>query len=235
MKRRAPVRRRRMLRKKKSVPRAPRRVYGSQQFARIVETYPGVNISPNQTYVVNDIDLASNGRAEAVAAQYQFFRISRVQFRWKTVYDSYIAGVGTTSVPQLYWRIDREGNFPVNTSLLDLKNSGCRPVRFDDNTAIVSFKPGVSVTSTDMPGVNAYAGPMKISPWLPTQNTATNTGAAWSPNSVSHRGLVFYIEQALPASTVAQLEITVTYEFKQPLTTFLSETPSATVIPVGNP
>lgn len=235
MKKPALRRRRRVVRKKAMIPRSPRRVYGSQQFARVVETYPAQNINANTTYLVNDIDLLANGRAEAVAKQYQFFRISRVQFRWKTIYDSYIAGVGTTSVPQLYWRIDREGTFPINTTLQDLKNSGCKPKRFDDGNAMVSFKPAVSIGTTDQSGVSSYSGPYKISPWLPTQNASTNVSAGWAANSTAHRGIVFQVEQALPAGTACQLEVTVVYEFKQPLTAFGSEAPNGTILQFGNP
>lgn len=228
-KKRGGMRRRRMRR-----PGLKRALSTQAQFAKVTEVLGSQNVTPNTYYYNYNIQLFGSARAVQVAQAYQFYRISKVTYKFKPVYDTFIANsAGAASVPQLYWRIDREGNIPINSTLNTLKATGSKPFRLDDKIITVSFKPAVSLTTTDNPGTNAYAGPYKISPWLPTQNTATSVGAGiFSPNSCDHRGLVWWVDmgQATGIQTVCQVEVVVTYEFKNALWTTNQFMPEGTEV-----
>lgn len=212
--------RRRMARRgKKSVPRA---LTTRGQFAKITETLGSQNIMPNTYYYNYNVQLTGSARAVQVAQAYQFYRISSVTYKFKPIYDTFIAnGSAAASVPQLYWRIDREASLPLNSTLNTLKATGAKPTRFDDKIVSVKFKPAVSISTSDNPLTNAIAGPYKVSPWLPTQNSATSVTSGFAPNSVDHRGLTWYIDmgQSTGIQTIGQVEIMVTYEFKNALWT----------------
>lgn len=222
-------RRRFMRRARKSVPRA---LATRAQFAKITETLGSQNVAPNTYYYNYNVQLVGSARAMQVAQAYQFYRISNVTYKFKPVYDTFVAsGAAVASVPQLYWRIDREANIPTNSTLNTLKATGCKPRRLDDKIISISFKPAVSLSSSDNPGVNAVAGPYKVSPWLPTQNSATNPGV-FSANSVDHRGLVWYVDmgQSSGIQTACQVEIVITYEFKNALWTTNQFMPEGTEV-----
>lgn len=216
--------------KKMSIPRA---LAVRGQYAKLTETLASQNITPNTYYYNYNVQLFNSARAVQVAQAYQFYRISRVTYKFKPIYDTFIANSSAVaSVPQLYWRIDREGSIPMNATLNTLKATGCKPTRLDDKIITVSFKPAVSLSTSDNPLTNAIAGPYKVSPWLPTQNSATSVTGGFAPNSVDHRGLVWLVDQGQSTGiqTVAQVEVLVTYEFKNALWTTNAYSPEGTSV-----
>lgn len=223
--------RKRAQRKRVQRKRAPivRRVPRSmpKDVATCVDNIGTMAVVPNTMYFVNNIALTNSVRAKAIAQAYQFYRITKVEFRWKPLLDTFTSATNITC-PNLYFRIDKANTLPMGYATLDsLKRSGCKPVRLDDKVRTVSFAPAVHIGSDDN-GNPPSGGPattvetaalLKTSPWLTTNANAGGT-AAWAPNSVDHRGLAYYIEQsaiqAPPNNVVASLDVIVHYEFKKP-------------------
>lgn len=205
--------------KKSSVPRSL-----PDDVATCVDNIGSVGILPNTMYYSTNIALTNSFRAKTIAQAYQFYRITKVEFKWKPLLDTFSSAANIT-VPQLYFRIDKANTLPMGYTTLDsLKRSGCKPRRLDDKNLTVSFAPAVHLGSDEQ----APSGPAtvvetaavyKVSPWL-TTNANAGGQAAWAPNSVDHRGLVWYIEQSAsqsaPNNVAASLDVIVHYEFKQP-------------------
>lgn len=184
----------------------------------------------NNVYQLYNIALTNSSRAKSIAQGYQFYRISKVEVKWKPLVDTFTssstsAGSPGLSVPNLYYMIDKANTFPSNTVLDTLKQAGAKPVRLDDKIITRSFKPAIHLASDDGATGPAStvetAGMMKVSPWITTSSNAGGIGAVWTPNSVDHRGLVFCIEQlaANNSNSVATVEVVVHYQFKKPLWT----------------
>lgn len=191
--------------------------------ASCVDTLAEISLLPNTPYILQTIALTNSARALAIAQAYQFYRISKVEVKWKPLFDTFATN-GTSTVPSLYYMVDKANTFPTTSSLDTLKQAGAKPVRLDDKTVTRSFKPAVHIGSDDAAGgpapVSQLAALTKVSPWITTNANAGSTGSAWAPNSVDHRGLIFYLEQAVsPAApfTIAQVEIVLHFEFKKPL------------------
>lgn len=189
-------------------------------------------------------------RAKTIAQGYQFYRIAKVEVKWKPLCDTFTnaQAVGPTtglSVPQLYYMVDKANTFPTNSTLETLRQAGAKPVRLDDKNITRSFAPAVHLASDDggsgPASVVETAGMMKVSPWITTNANAGGITQTWTPNSVDHRGLLFYIEQfaANNDAFVATAEVVVHYQFKKPLWTVGAEGPTvhridldtATIVP----
>lgn len=227
--------------KKKSAPRrrraprrlaVPRRLASSQaNYASCVDTIGDLSVVSNTPYTLQNIALTNSARAKTIAQGYQFYRITKVEVKWKPYVDTFASG-GLT-VPNLYYMVDKANTFPSNSTIATLKQAGAKPVRLDDKVITRSFKPAVHLASDDgAPGPATTvetAGMMKVSPWITTNANAGGTGMVWTPNSVDHRGLIFIIEQQTAAvnSGVASIEVVVHYQFKKPL--FSSATGDETV------
>lgn len=216
--------RRRQYRRKARVPRAPASKSDYASCSDVIGVFNAVNNTP---YMLYNIALTNSTRAKAIAQGYQFYRISKVEVKWKPYQDTFQAGVGAATVPTLYYMIDKANTFPSNTTIDTLKQAGARPRRLDDKILSCSFAPAVHIASDD--GVSGpatvveTAATLKTSPWLTTNANAGGTGF-WTPNGVDHRGLVFYIEQTTGVTNtgVASVEVVVHYQFKKPLWSVLT-------------
>lgn len=215
--------------RKLSVPRA----LVQRDVATICARTKSFNLTANKIFGLYNWSLTTSSRAVAVARAYQEYRISRVDVFIKPAYDTFMPASGL-AVPMLYGVIDKPGAFPFQViDLESLKQAGARARRLDDKTVRLSFKPAVLLSSDDSgspPGpspVNAIAGAVKTSPWLPTNaNAGANTGA-WTPNSVDHRGYVFIIDQpnAQAGTFCAQVETVIHYQFRRPQYTYIGTEP----------
>lgn len=169
----------------------------------------------------------ASSRVQSVAQAYQFYRIKRVTWEVRPAYDTFApTGTTPTSVPQLYWCMDKEATFTTKTSLQTLKAAGCKPIRLDDKMIRKSFKPAVLQAVADQAGTAAgphlVLGSKRISPWLPTNFLAYagNDEDTWTPSSIDHHGLLICIDQdsgALTTTPCAYMSFTVEFEFKKPL------------------
>lgn len=212
--------------------------YNSGDFARVqavlLNEFPinstgnGTAGSPSAPYGLYNFALTNSSRAVQVAQGYQEYRIARVDVELKPCADSFIAenvaSGSSVSLPYLYYMIDKTGAFESNgTNSQTLKAAGAKPIRLDDKTIKISWKPAVQIGSSDTAGgpapVLELAAAYKISPWLTTNANAATGSAVWAPNSVDHMGLVFAVEQPRGPfpTTVASMTVRITYEFRKPL------------------
>lgn len=220
----------------KRMRRSPKK-YASSDFGRVVDTLinelpinatgTGSAGSPSQAFGFYNFALTNSTRAVQVAAGFQEYRIAKVEVTVKgaaDTFDSQAVGTGVApSVPYLYYMIDRTATFDNNgTNSQVLKNAGAKPIRLDDRSIKIQWKPTVQIGSSDAAGgpapVLELAAAYKKSPWLTTNANANEAGSPWAPSSVDHMGIVLAIEQPrgpLP-DTSATVSIRVTYEFRRP-------------------
>ncbi len=229
----APRRRQPMRRRKMPLYRRPRghiRELASAQYSTL--SFP---MFANQVYAFRNFSLAAASvRVTDIGQSYQFFRIRKVNWQIRPAFDTFQASAtgSATTVPQLYWRMDREGTFTSSTTLETLKAAGCKPIRLDDKIIAKNFAPAVVLptlvtpanASADPPTPAVYGnGAKRISPWLPTNANAYVQGAAnWVANSIDHLGIIFCVDQDSGVSVNAPcgyLSFTVEYDFKKPLDT----------------
>lgn len=174
-------------------------------------------LSTNQAYQSYKISLALFPRASAVAKGYQLYRIKRATFKMSPLYDTFAEG-GTTSVPYLYYMIDRTKNLISNNGLDVLKRMGAKPRRVDERVVSFSWSPSVLVGSLDVnPPVGQSTNQFtqyKISPWLNTRDSE-NLGV-WNPDGTDHQGVVWYVETTTGQAIPYKMELQVEFEFKKP-------------------
>lgn len=201
------------LRKKDSNIATVTEVFDKTQF--------GAPDSVNQIYGIYSMSLNAYSRASAVAANYQQYRLKLLEFQFKPMKDTFTAGVGSNgSVPYLHYIIDKNESVPVaGLDFQGLREMGAKPIRFDDRTIRVSYKPGVSYSVNDDGGQAPWQA-VRISPWLNTNGNSGSISSPWVASSVDHKGLLYGVEQ-LEASTgqdlTFEVEITAHWEFRNPL------------------
>lgn len=203
------------------------------EVAQVTTTLLAFNVQPNTPYCMRAFSLTNSNRAIQVAQAYQYYRIRRITAKFKPVYDTFGATSATTgaAVPHLYFMLDKEATFPLTSTIQTFKSAGAKPLRLDDKTVVRSFTPYV-MTDTITGGATGTATPLQTgagsarrSPWLTTNANAYNSlpSSVWNASSVDHLGFVFGVDQPILPSganpTVAQMEITIEYEFKKPLWT----------------
>ena len=108
----------------------------------IVQTVP-----TNTMVQKNDYTLAGSPRASGVATAYQHYRIKKITLIFRPNYDTYAPG-GTT-VPYLYYMFNKSGSIPTTTTLAALKSMGAKPIRLDDKTIKISWRPSVLTQTVD--------------------------------------------------------------------------------------
>lgn len=212
--------------------------YNSGDFARVQHvlqnelpinaTGNGSAGSPSLVYQLYNFALSNSPRATAVAQGFQEYRISKIELFVKACADTFDSnGVGTglsPSVPHFLYMIDKTATLLNNGSTSQtLKQAGAKPIRLDDKTIYIKWKPSVQIGSTEViPGpapVAELSATYKTSPWLTTNANAAEPGSPWAVNSVDHMGISFAAEQPRgPVPTqVASVSIRITYEFRKPL------------------
>lgn len=230
---------RRKWNKKRRVARRGKKVFNNREFAALTHTTTefdlqatgtGTNISPSQAYSIYNFSLSSSARAEQVSQGYQEYRIRLIEMFVKPYADTYDAAnvqVGTAGpgLPYFYYMVDKTGVFNnTSTTSLTLKQAGAKPIRLDDKTIRVAYKPAVQIGSSDSgapPGpapLLDLASTYKVSPWITTNQNARTPGQPWAPNSVDHQGIIMAAEQprgVLPTS-VASISFRIHYEFRKP-------------------
>lgn len=158
--------------------------------------------------------LAQHARASAVAQGYQEFRIKLIEYKFKPASDTYQAG-GTQTVPYLYYLIDKLG---ANSSIYGVdgfRAAGAKPIRFDDKTVNIKYKPAVLTDTFDQASPSGVPRQYRISPWLSTTDKNVNLGV-FVPSSVDHLGLRWVID-GTSADYAYGIERTVHIEFRKPM------------------
>lgn len=224
------------------------RKYGSGDFARVqvmlsqdlavVASSAGGPTGGSQVYFADNFSLTTSKRAQQIAQAFQEYRISKIEMFVKPVADTYISdnvAVGTgVGMPYFYYMIDKTAALMNSTTTtLTLRNAGAKPIRLDDKTIKVAWKPSVTIGSSDAgPGgpapISELSALHRTSPWITTNANAAEPAAPWVPNSVDHYGIVFGAEQLrgpLPTA-VANVQFRLTFEFRKPLW-YVAEIPTS--------
>lgn len=197
--------------------RVPRLIKGASQYANIVETYKVGPVKANVGQKISVAGLTGFLRAQALARQFQLYRIAKVELDIKPIYDTYLPGAapvaGPTSVPYFYWQMVRDGDYPTTPLVGYFEQRGSKPQRLDDKIIKINWKPN---TLLEVSG-GAFAannGNVKMTPWL---SCDASQGAAWSPNATPHHGMVL---AAYCSGTgdyfVMDITMRVHYQFKKP-------------------
>lgn len=193
--------------------------------AAVSETYMFNPTQMDVIYFDYGCNLQQHLRASTVAAGYQEFRIKLIEYKLKPLSDTYAPGSGV--VPYLYYLVDK---LRANNNLLTLdgfKKAGAKPIRFDDKTITIKYKPSVLLDAYD---AAAPAGGVprqyRISPWLATNDNNNNPGV-FVPSAIDHNGLRWIID-GTSAEFTYTIERVVHIEFRKPMWTELAgETVSA--------
>jgi len=219
------LRRRRAIRKGKKVYRKrggglrnANRV-GGPNTCKVIETIPAVPI-PNNTPVLINKQGITGPRASAIAKEFGLYRIARITFTYRPIYDTYSPGIvspGSTpaAVPHLYWKMNRYGDTPAGFNGDYMRALGAKPFRLDDKLVKVSYKPNILYQQQNAAG--ATTASVKITPWLSTDDTPQDN--LFTLSTALHYGHSLFIEgSAAGAGTgnVALMDVQVVYEFKNP-------------------
>jgi len=108
-------------------------------------------------------DLTFN-RAQAVAQNFQEYRIKYVKLTFRPSADTFAPAAGNI-IPQLYFQMNKYQALPTGASLQQLLDMGCRPIRFDDKNVVRAYKPIVLLgADTTNPTVLASTSVAKVTP-----------------------------------------------------------------------
>lgn len=197
---------------------------GGPNTARVVQTLPTISLNCNTPYIFS-IGGITGDRALAHAEQYGLYRIAKITFKHKPLFDTFTPGLVNSipgqnyiqGVPSLYWKMNRYADAPAAWSLADIQSLGAKPNRLDDKTYTLSYKPNILLANESGGSVS---GTVKMTPWLNTDDAADT--AAFAPSTTEHYGHFLWIDAAtINTSTdpmVCSLDVTIHYEFKTPRT-----------------
>jgi len=199
----------------------------NSEFASAKQTIRLDDDAMNQILILDDVNLSQFDRLVNIAANYQFYRLQKITFKWLPYSDTFFtSGAQGEAVPYLHYLIQKtEVLNPVagSAGFNQIRDSGAKPIRFDDKTITVSWKPRVPTAvandSTAAPALS-FASASKVSPWLPTNNASNLDPFGWVASTVPHKGMVYGVEQAYTTFEGTRLygvEITVHAQFKKPL------------------
>lgn len=221
-KKRAPLRRRQYNPKRRDMRR---RAAGGVEFASAKQTIKVADDPVNAVLRLDNVNLSQFDRLAHISRGYQYFRITKIEVKFKPLADTFLStgALGSTgSVPYLYWLINKSDSLQVS-SFNSLRDAGARPMRFDDKSITIRYRPSVAQgVALSEPNITTSFATYRESPWLSTNQLVMLPGGtnAWSPSSVPHQGLIYGVQQDyLPSETQTMygVEITVHTQFKKPL------------------
>lgn len=175
------------------------------------------NGAVNTMYANRKFELADFPRASAIASNYASFKIAKITMRFFPQTDTFAAAQG---VPTFYSMLDKSGAIPSNITLENLKQMGAKGRRFDDKTITVSWRPSVLVSALQDTGAPGTIGSAqyKLSPTLSTSAVAYNPGLPWSPSTIDHLGIFWYVDQLNPVGeNQYKVEVEAQFYFMRPL------------------
>jgi len=212
---RAAGRRRRPARKGARVA-LPKRM-NTGNFASATEQYSlGITAGTVYDFTFTLQDLV---RTNALAAIYQYYRITSVELRFKPLFDTFVAQPsGTaTALPYLYFQYDKSGAL-TNLDANGFERIGTKAVRLDDKTIVRKWKPSVVTDSAIGDGITQF----KTSPWMPTYIGANKN------DQVPHYGALWYISKTSATDGVVyDVDVVVNVQYRKPLVPALGDTPVA--------
>lgn len=194
--------------------------------ATIKETLNLNNLQANQAYGA-EAYLSMFDRALDIADNYQEYRITKLEYKYTPLFDTYTyTGAGTpgTSLPYLYSKVLTVPS-PATFGVEFLKVMGAKPRRLDDKTLTVSFKPVVNQLNA---AANANAGGVRgiKSPWI-----STHIPNGTTMDDTIHGHHAFWIDANYTGATnpvICEIELTATFEFRKPWDAKASVPPQGT-------
>lgn len=207
--------------RRSSAPRArrarkQRRVAKRNEVCKIKETISLTDCKANTAYDAT-VRIGDFTRALDIADNFQEYRITKVEFKYTPLYDTFIdasGGTGVATVPYLYSSRQLLPP-PAAFGLAYLKALGAKPRRLDDKTLIVSYTPNVNavLNADGNSGSSLTTASPRYKPWISTHVYTT----ASSMDNTVHLGHQFWLDQAIaPGGVVSQLEVTAHFEFRKP-------------------
>lgn len=205
--------------------RVPRSIHNSNNVrtgpntAKVVETVANQAINLNTPYLFIKAGI-TGVRAQQHAQAYGLYRVARITFTYKPLFDTYsssLAGTGNSpnSLPTLYWKMNRYGDMPAAFDGDDMRTLGAKPNRLDDRNIVVSYKPNILITNQDAAGV--ASSQVKMTPWLSTDQTPQDQ--AFAVSTAEHYGHTLFVEgggAGTAQGPVCYMDVTIVYEFKNP-------------------
>lgn len=208
-----------------------------EQWATASQTISLNQTSMNTVFRMDDVNLSLFDRLAAIAQCYQFYRFNSIEVRFKPLQDTY-ANSSVQSVPYLHYLIMKGDTIDTGT-FNKLRDAGAKPIRFDDRTVVVKYKPyvlagviGEDTVNATNPSVVAWSQ-HRTSPWLATTFLPGSESIVFQPSKVPHKGILYGVEQDNSTATqYYDVTITVNASYKKPLTygTTGVEDPGATHI-----
>jgi len=186
--------------------------------ASVRENYSVSVPDGSMTYFSTALSSLTFNRAQAVASNFQEYRIKYVKLIFRPSADTFAPASGNI-IPQLYFQMNKYQALPTGASLQQLLDMGCRPIRFDDKNVIRAYKPVVLLGSdSTSPTTLATTSVAKVTPWLSTNALAGNPGA-WSPSDIEHLGCVFFVTKLAPLTPTINysVDVEVVFQFRRPL------------------
>lgn len=190
-----------------------------KEYLREVEVVPTQAINLNSPYLFIKAGI-TGARASQLAQLFGEYRIKKITYTYRPIWDTYnssFVGVGNSpnSLPTLYWRLNRYGDAPAAFNGNYMRAMGAKPIRLDDKQVTFSYSPNViqAQANAAVPGLAT----IKVSPWLSTDDVPNNNAFALS--TAEHFGHSLFIEGGGAGNalgTVAQLDVKVIYEFRNP-------------------
>lgn len=243
-KRKAPMRKKRIIRRRKTTAYPKRASMNSNKDkATVVEVQEFAAIPEGGSLISHS--LSQFARAKAVSQNFRFYRCTKVELEFIPYSNIFPSG---TAFPELYFQVDRTASL-VNGASLPLPTKGimmargCMPQKWT-NIIKKSYKPAVLrnenliTAGAVIGGVNnvaTYAVPVTSTPvfnkWYEVQqynhgiDYATQVpgqvGPAFDPLSLTYFGAAYCVDQPLapPAAILGTIKMKVHWEFKQPLVT----------------
>lgn len=170
-------------------------------------------VSYNFTTSLSDLT-----RAAVIAKEYQHYRITGVELRYKPQFDTFPA-LGAATLPSMYWVLDKAGVLG-SPSAPQFEQLGAKQVRIDDKIVRRTYKPAIVAADDN----TALASGMRTSPWLPIIDSST--GAL---NNPKHHGCAFLITKMSPAdATTYDVDVVVHIQFKRP---YVNTNPATAIEP----
>lgn len=195
---------------------------GGPNTCKVIETLPTIPIAVNTPYLISKLGITGL-RAPEIAKQFGLYRIASLKFVHKPIFDTYAQTAAIApasnivlSVPNLYWKMNRYGDFPANFDGDYMRALGARANRLDDKNVRVGYKPNILTDQGNSVG-SSSAG-IKMTPWLSTDDTPNDNNFTLS--TAKHYGHTLFVEASLVNTSttpnVCSLDIEVVYEFKNP-------------------
>lgn len=196
--------------------RAPRLPANVPEWGSCSDVREAQVLSTNQMYGASVFSLSQFKRASSLAQNFQQYRITKVKFTFKPLFDTFTATTNAADqivVPYFYYMIDKNGSIPTNATLQTLQAMGAKPRRFDDKSVVVQWSPSYVMSDVDTSLVKPF-----ISPWLNTNDEpATST---WKASTAGHYGLWYILDaQGLPGDGQYEYEadVEIQVQFRKPL------------------